>query len=134
LSKIINKDFEEIGKRKLFNLILSNKEKISEYCLPTTIQWIEILFSAQNNQSTKEVPKINNFTLKIESNILTVREFQDNVYLCSPDFKTKIAVQSTNSLPFSNIGNNLGVYFEYNYNSDNWIMRVRNPNLIEQNS
>jgi len=136
LSKIINKDFEDISKRKLFNLILSNKEKISKYCLPTTTQWIEIFSTAQSNQSTIEVPKINNFTLKkisqvIEGNILTVRKFQNTTYLCSPDFKTKIAIKSTNSLPFANIGNNLGVYFEYNNDSENWIMRLRNPSLIE---
>jgi len=136
LSRIINSNLNGINKRKLFNLIIKNKEKISEYCLPITSEWIEIFSTAQSNQSPIEVPQINNFTLKnisqiVESNILAVREFQENIYLCSPDFKTRIAIKSTQKLPFSNIGNNLGVYFEYNDDGENWIMKLRNPNLIK---
>ncbi len=137
LSRIINSNLNGISKRKLFNLIIENKEKISEYCLPITNEWIEIFSTAQSNQLITEVPQINNFTLKkisqvIESNTLTVREFQEKIYLCSPDLKTKIAIKSTQTLPFANIGNNLGIYFEYNDDSKNWVMRLRNPNLIEK--
>jgi len=136
LSKIINNNFEAISKRKLFDLIVSNKERISEYCLEITTQWIDVFEKEQQGKDIVKVPKINNFTLKkisqlVESNILIVRKFHDTTYLCSPDFKIKIPIKSTKFLPFSNIGNNLGIYFEYNTDSKNWIMKLRNPNLIE---
>jgi len=139
LSKIINSDFEDISKRKLFNLVLSNKEKISEYCLSITTQWIEIFSTEQNNETTIEVPRFSNFTLKeisqvVESNILTIRQFEENTYLCSPDFKTKITIKSSDNLPFNKIGNNLGIYFEYNHDNEIWTMKLRNPNMIKQNS
>lgn len=41
---------------------------------------------------------------------------------------------STDSLPFSNVGNNMGVYFMYDDFNKNWFMKVRNPNLIIENS
>jgi len=139
LSGIINSDLVDVSKRRLFNLIISNQEKISEYCLPVTSEWITIFETEQNYSNRTDVPKVSNFTLSkisetIESNVLNVRKNEQNVYLCSPDFKTKIAVKSTDSLPFSSIGNNMGVYFMYDDFNKNWSMELRNPNLIEENS
>ncbi|WP_066402695.1 DEAD/DEAH box helicase [Aliarcobacter cryaerophilus] len=139
LSKIINTELKDVSKRRLFNLIIANKEKISEYCLPVTSEWITIFETERNYSNSTEIPKVSNFTLNqisetIESNVLNIRKDEQNLYLCSPDFKTKIAVLSTNSLPFSNVGNNMGVYFIYDDFNKNWSMKLRNPNLIEENS
>ncbi len=139
LSGIINSDLVDVSKRRLFNLIISNQEKISEYCLPITSEWITIFETEQNHSNSADIPKVSNFTLKkisetIESNVLNIRKKGHNVYLCSPDFKTKIAVESTNSLPFGSLGNNMGVCFIYNDLNKNWSMKLRNPNLIEENS
>jgi hypothetical protein len=139
LSNIINTDLVDVSKRRLFNLIISNQEKISEYCLPITSEWITIFETEQNYSNRTDIPKVSNFTLKkisetIESNVLNIRKNDKNVFLCSPDFKTKIAVQSTDSLPFSSVGNNMGVYFMYDDFNENWFMELRNPNLIEENS
>ncbi|MDN5049656.1 DEAD/DEAH box helicase [Aliarcobacter butzleri] len=139
LSKIINTDLEDVSKGRLFNLIITNKEKISKYCLPVTSEWITIFETERNYSNNTEIPKVNNFTLKkiaetIESDVLNIRKNEQNLYLCSPDFKTKIAVLSTDSLPFSNVGNNMGVCFMYDDFNKNWFMKVRNPNLIIENS
>lgn len=139
LSGIINSDLVDVSKRRLFNLIISNQEKISEYCLPITSEWITIFETEQNHSNSVDIPKVSNFTLKkisetIESNVLNIRKKEQNVYLCSPDFKTKIAVESTNFLPFDSLGNNMGVCFIYNDLNKNWSMKLRNPNLIEENS
>jgi len=139
LSKIINKDFTDVSKRKLFDLIISNKELIDEYCLPTTSQWIQIFKTEQNDRKVIEVPKVQNFTLKkistrVKSNILSIRKTNSSLFLCSPDFKTKIAVHSKNTLPFDEIGNNMGVYFSYDSLNENWKMKLRNPNLVKKNS
>ena len=139
LSKIINTDLVDVSKRKLFNLIISNQEKIRESCLPITSEWITIFEKEQHYSNRTDVPKISNFTFgeiskTIESNVLNVRKNGNNLFLCSPDFKTKINVSSTDSLPFSNVGNNMGVYFMYDDFNKNWFMKVRNPNLIIENS
>ena len=139
LSKIINKNLQGISESKLFNLIIKNKDKIKQYCLPLTNTWIEIFSKNVTNSTIHKVPKINNFTLKkisqtIESNILTIRKYNENIYLCSPDLKTKIAIKSTQSLPFEKIGNNLGIFFQYNQENKSWIMKLRNPNLNMQNN
>ena len=139
LSKIINNDLVDVSKRKLFNLIISNQAKIGKYCLPVTSEWITIFETEQNHSNGTDIPKVSNFTLKkisetIESNVLNIRKNEQSVYLCSPDFKTKIAVNSTDSLPFSSIGNNMGVCFMYDDFNENWSMELRNPNLIEENS
>lgn len=139
LSKIINTDLVDVSKRKLFNLIISNKEKISEYCLPVTSEWITIFEIEQNHNNNTEIPKVSNFTLNkeaetIESKVLNIRKNEHYVYLCSPDFKTKIAVLSTDSLPFSSVGNNMGVCFMYDDFNENWFMKLRNPNLIVENN
>lgn len=139
LSKIINTNLADVGKRKLFNLIISNQEKISKYCLPVTYEWITIFEIEQNYSNGTDIPKVSNFTLSkisetIESNVLNVRKNKNNVFLCSPDFKTKIAVQSTNSLPFGSIGNNMGVCLMYDDFKKSWYMKLRNPNLIKENS
>jgi len=135
LSKVINKDLQGIGKRKLFNLIIKNKEKIKQYCLPITNEWIEIFSIEEQSQKKIQIPNFDNSRLEIdvESKNLTVRNYSGNTYLCSPDFKIRMDVKSTNFLPFANIGNNLGVYFEYNKSGENWIMKLRNPNLIKNN-
>lgn len=135
LSGIINSDLVDVSKSKLFNLIISNQEKISEHCLPVTSKWIAIFENEQNHSSSPDIPKFSNFTLKkifetIESNVLNIKKNEQNVYLCSPDFKTKIAVQSTDSLPFSSIENNMGVCFVYENSTESWTMKLRNPNLI----
>lgn len=139
LSGRINSDLVDVSKRKLFNLIISNQEKINAYCLPVTSEWITIFETEQNHINSIDIPKVSNFTLKkisetIESNVLNIRKNEQSVFLCSPDFKTKIAVGSTDSLPFSSVGNNMGVYLMYNDLRKNWSMEVRNPNLIEKNS
>jgi hypothetical protein len=139
LSEIINSDLVDVSKRRLFNLIISNQEKISEYCLPITSEWITIFETEQNHSNSADIPKVSNFTLKkisetIESNVLNIRKKEHNVYLCSPDFKTKIAVESTDSLLFGSLGNNMGVCFIYNDLNKNWSMKLRNPNLIKENS
>lgn len=136
LSGIINSDFVDVSKRKLFNLIISNQEKISEYCLPVTSEWITIFETEQNHINSIDIPKISNFTLNqisetIESNVLNIRKNEQNVYLCSPDFKTRIAVKSTEFLPFTNVGNNMGIYFKYDDLNENWSMELRNPMLNE---
>ncbi|WP_044418583.1 DEAD/DEAH box helicase [Halarcobacter anaerophilus] len=138
LSNIINTDLVDVSKRRLFNLIISNQEKISEYCLPITSRWISIFETEQNYSNRTDIPEVSNFTLSkisetIESNVLNIRKNEQNVYLCSPDFKTKIPVDSTDSLPFCSIGNNMGVYFTYNNLNGNWSMKIRNPDLIEIN-
>jgi len=137
LSRIINNDLLDVSKRKLFNLILSNKEKIGEYCSPITSQWIEIFFIEQNKNNSIEIPKVANFSLKnfsqtVESTVLNIRRNGEKVFLCSPDFKTKFAVGSTDSLPFGSVANNSGIYFQYDYQS--WTMKFRNPNLFVENS
>ena len=136
LSKIININLVDVSKRRLFNLIISNQEKISEYCLPVTSKWITIFEIEQNHNNNTEIPKVSNFTLndiseRIESDILNIRKYENNVFLCSPDFKTKIAVRSTDSLPFSSVGNNIGVCFMYDDFNESWSMELRNPNLME---
>lgn len=68
--------------------------------------------------------------IKYSFDILNIRKKEQNVYLCSPDFKTKIAVKSTDSLPFSSVGNNMGVCFIYNDLNKNWSMKLRNPIFI----
>lgn len=135
LSKIINNDLVDVSKRRLFNLIISNQEKISKHWLPVTSEWIAIFESEQNHSTRPDIPKVSNFSLKkilktIESNVLNIKKNEQNVYLCSPDFKTKIAVDSTDSLPFSSIGNNMGVCFIYENSTESWTMKLRNPNLI----
>jgi len=95
LSKIINTDLVDVSKRRLFNLIISNQEKISEYCLPITSEWITIFETEQNYSNRTDIPKVINFTLSkisetIESNVLNIRKNEKNVFLCSPDFKTNI--------------------------------------------
>lgn len=136
LSKIINTDLVDVSKIRLFNLIISNQEKISEYCLPVTSGWITIFETEQKYSNRTDIPKISNFTLNqisetIESNVLNIRKNEQNVYLCSPDFKTRIAVKSTESLPFTNVGNNMGIYFKYDDLNENWSMELRNPMLNE---
>lgn len=139
LSKIINKDLSEISKGKLFSLILSNKEEIAKYCLPISIKWIETFSTEQSNKITIIAPLFSNFTLHdslpcVESQILNVKKFKDITYLCSPDLSTSIKVESTEYLPFNRISNNAGIYFEYNSENKNWVMKLRNKNIKIQNS
>ena len=65
---------------------------------------------------------------------MNITVYLGSAYGNDPDFKTKINVSSTDSLPFSNVGNNMGVYFMYDDFNKNWFMKVRNPNLIIENS
>ena len=45
---------------------------------------------------------------------MNITVYLGSTYGNDPDFKTKIAVESTNSLPFGSLGNNMGVCFIYN--------------------
>lgn len=114
LSKVINNDFVNISRHKLFKLIISHREEINKYCSPTTTQWIENFSIEQENKVIKDIPIFNSFNLTkpTESDILNVREYEGNVYLCSPDFKTKIDVTSIKTFPFGAVANNLEVSFK----------------------
>lgn len=114
LSEIINNDFANISKHKLFRLIISHQEEINKYCLPITTQWIENFYIEQANKVIKQIPEFKSFNLSkpIESDILNVREYEGKVYLCSPDFKTKIWVKLTEIHPFEIVANNLEVSFK----------------------
>lgn len=114
LSKVINNDFVNISRYKLFKLIMSHQEDINKYCLPITTQWIEIFFAEQSNEVIESIPEFESFKLQktIESDILNVREYEGKVYLCSPDFEAKIWIKLSETFPFEIISNNLKVSFK----------------------
>lgn len=114
LSKVINNNFINLDKHKLFRLIMSHQEEINKHCLPITKQWIENFSIEQENKVIKDIPEFNSFNLTkpTESDILNVREYEGKVYLCSPDFKTKTDVTSIKTFPFGAVANNLEVSFK----------------------
>lgn len=135
LSNIINSELEEVGSRKLFNLLISNQDILKTHCSEFTMAWLEVFSKNFNRNQKHEIESINDFTLKkvskkIKSNMLNVRYYRDATYLCSPTYEEKLRVKITKRFPFDKVQDNLGVYFKYNDFTETWEMQVRDPKLI----
>jgi len=129
LSRIFQ--IENVEKGQLLRFINQYSNEIELGCLEMTKEWIKLFILQDSNTNTiEEIPFINDFTLETESKSLTVRTYENKLYLCSPEFKTKIAVGSTHEFPFEEVANNLSINFQFNDGS--WSMNNRNPkNIID---
>jgi len=93
-----------------------------------SIRWLDNI-SASYKAHKPRVVSFSDFTLSSETTvkILYVRENEDVLYLVSADGHFSLKVKSTNELPFKNIANLKGLYFELNNNV--WQLRTYNPQI-----
>ncbi|MFK5893042.1 MAG: DEAD/DEAH box helicase [Pseudomonadota bacterium] len=131
LSNVLNDKIKGINKFKLLGLLNEYAVDIELECSETTLKWVELFNIELSKEVNEPITEIVDFTLKetTKSEILNIRGFGNKLYLCSPDFKDKIEVESSEELPFENVSNDPRVYF-WKENSA-WKMVIRDANFVE---
>ncbi|MGU3397960.1 DEAD/DEAH box helicase [Priestia sp. D51] len=129
LSTVLNPELQELSVRRLRIQIINHFDSLAEIT-DNTFQWLTMLKTLKSNINLVPI-KIPSFTLReslpINSNILNVKQYQDSIFLCSPDYKDKIKINFNEKIPLKEYANNLSVYFLNN--NAKWVMKSRNPYL-----
>ena len=130
ISQILDEDFQSISLSDILDLLITNKDYISQspLCSQNTHDWIDVL-SKEKPSIKKKITKIDDFKFgedfQINSTILYCKSYNGSCYLCSSDYKEKIQVSSSEAFPFNKIQNIPGIYFE---NKEGlWKMKCKNP-------
>lgn len=128
LSKILNPTYSELSNRKLREKIISDIDLLQGVS-ENTNKWISLL--KENEQRTEDLTvMIQDFRLPeditVISQTLLVKNYRDDIYLCSPDYGDVVKVQVSEELPFDTCANDDGVIFECD-ETGRWAMTVRNP-------
>lgn len=127
LSNILEPSSEKLStselKSQLFEII-SPQNFVSE----ETKKWLDVLKDLKNAMvsSIKAIP---NFSFKnqinINSNTLSVKQYGERIFLCSPQYDEKIEISVSEKYPFDKYANNMGIRF---VNRDGqWVMESLNP-------
>ncbi len=94
-----------------------------------TVRWLELLRVTRNDhRRTGRLLPAFALSMPVAHRVLHPRRFDGQVYLCSPDMRTKIAVTSTEEFPFGEIADNPAIILEYDGNS--WSVVSRDPRLL----
>ncbi len=132
LSTLLNPKFIDKSVRELANIINANYNKIIDRCTSFTAKWLKV-FVEQSAPLIKEINKIRNFAFKeptsVTDNTLSVRSFNNTLYLVSPDYTDKIKVTSSDDFPFHLYNNDSNVSFQFDEAAQSWEMKIRNPYL-----
>ncbi len=126
LSSILDGKLTGLSKSKLIKLLKENSLNIELLCNSVTNKWVELFTRETEGKNEDELPHINNFSLSDNEPIsdqLSVRGFNGNLFLCSPDLSSKIPVGSNDKFPFESVANNSRIYFQRE--GSHWEMRIR---------
>lgn len=125
LSYVLNQKTKGINKSKLLYLLNEHKSEIEVLCSETTLRWVELFNIGLSKELDEPIAKVDDFTLNkiTKSEILTVRGFNNKLFLCSPDFKDKIEITSSKELPFEDVSNNSKVFFSRD--GEVWKLNIR---------
>jgi hypothetical protein len=125
LSNVLNDKIKGINKSKLLDILNKYAVDIELECSDTTLKWVELFNVGLSNEVKQPITEINDFTVNQTTNseILNVRGFNNKLYLCSPDFRDKIEIESSEELPFEDVSNNPKVFF--GRNGEIWKMKIR---------
>jgi len=129
LSKELNTEYQELSIKKLRLKLISLSGSLS-HISEDTKSWLSLLKS-KNSKVIKYCERISDFTFRkgliINSSILNVKKFNEEIYLCSPDYRDRIKVKTNSRFPFDKYVNNFSVYFQNE--NETWSMKLRNPYL-----
>lgn len=94
------------------------------------LEWL-LLLSTEDAKEEESTPYVQPFTIKMPTSVssLHVRMVGSRLYLCSPDYRQQVQVESTDSLPFALVANDVRCAFERD--GDDWHIVYRDPRLSE---
>jgi hypothetical protein len=94
-----------------------------------TAGWLELLVKDAARHRPTDIPSFAPFTVENlkDADLLHARRVGENVFLCTVDGKTKIAVTSTKERPFKEIANDPRIVFVRT--GTTWRMEIRDPRL-----
>jgi hypothetical protein len=111
----------QLGSPRFFSAV---RTRFSE----RTQRWLELIKpgSPSSFGAAEEFPS---FTIPVEADekVLRLVGLGDDLYLCGPDFRTQIAVESDQDLPFDQVANVPGIVFEPD--GSGWRLTIRDPRL-----
>ncbi|KOP79892.1 DEAD/DEAH box helicase [Bacillus sp. FJAT-21945] len=128
LSNKLEQNFQGTSIRKLRSKIIKIADTIPNIS-ENTRRWVQLL-KDKESKLVSFTDKLPDFIFKsnvaIKNKRLFVKKFNEEFYLCSPDFEDQIKVKITKKFPFNKYTDNFGIYFE-NIKQDTWTMKIRNP-------
>lgn len=94
-----------------------------------TAQWLDLMIADWTRWRQPPPPKVQAFTVKglDGAGVLHVRRLGNQVFLTTVDGRRRVAVGSTEALPFATVANDPRVAFAYSEGA--WRMVVRDPRL-----
>lgn len=113
---------DDITINDLTFLLVEKRTEIETLLSTDAVSWLRILKNGLDD--TKLTPVIfRNFTIpsnSFNSKKLIVRNFNDKIYLCSPDYSENLQVLSTEKLPFGEVANMPGIAFVFDESQKIW--------------
>lgn len=135
LSIMLAQNLKNTSIQKVKSRIIEIADSIGDLS-ENTKGWVQIL-KEKEFKSVSITEKFPNFKFKSNSSIkskkLFVKEYNDEYYLCNPDFEDIIKINVTEKFPFDKYSNNFGIYFEHT-DSGSWTMKIRNPYIRQDES
>ncbi len=98
-----------------------------------TVDWLELLLQDASRYDPSQVPEFAPFTIKRapDADILHVRRIGEELFLCTTDGRTRIAVKATEAIPFNEVANDPRVVFVRA--GTIWHVHTRDPRLAVRN-
>lgn len=131
LSTILESSAEDFSLNEI-RVKLSNIQT-SEYSISEeTLKWLDVVNNT-HAPMTSYLEKIPNFVftnpVTVNSDTLSAKQYEGEIFLCSPQYDDKIKVSVNEEFPFDKYANDLGVHFIFR--DGNWIIESRNPYVKE---
>ena len=101
--------------------LLSMKSDFNDHLSDDAKTWLSILEKRQVEKNKEDIrfPNLILDTL-IKDKTYSVKIFNGNCYLCSPDYVSKVSVESTEQFPFEQIAHKLSYFFKHDDVNECW--------------
>lgn len=106
-----------------------NAKQLRPLVSDATARWLELMIADWSRQRRSAPPEVSAFTVKglDGAGSLHVRRLGDQVFLTTVDGRRRVAVESTEALPFAAMANDPRIAFEHSNGA--WRMVIRDPRL-----
>lgn len=96
-----------------------------------TAGWLDLMVGDEVRRRHNPVPEFPRFTMPSASHVdlLHVRRLGEQVFLCTADGRTRIAMVPTHELPFDSVANDPRIAFRRS--DSTWQLEVRDPHIQE---
>lgn len=110
--------------------LINNAEKYKVCLSEASSKWLDVLlkYSKRKSATLKSIPPFTSSDIHNKTKRLIAKMIHGKQYLTSPDFKV-IKEISSSKIDFTQVNDEIGVFFDYDDYDKTWKMNILNPNI-----